>query len=52
MRFCYKCSKGERTIIGNIPIIILTINPGEMVEMVGVPKLNKMPNGLENVQGH
>ena len=41
MRFCYKSSKGERTIIGNIPIIILTKNPGEMVEMGWGPQVEQ-----------
>ena len=32
-----------------MPIVILTKN---QERWIGVPKLNKMPNGLENVQGN
>ena len=41
MKFCYKSSKGERTIVGNMPIIILTKNPEEMVEMGWGPQVEQ-----------
>lgn len=41
MKFCYKSSKGERTIVGNMPIIMLTKNPGEMVEMGWGPQVEQ-----------